>query len=280
MIDHKLVTNKIIKSITEFSFEFSFDIEKCKKDMELQDVSKEELKNLGQNKVNENFNKGIFNIKMLNGAIIDSKSIQKDNLEKNIKEPVLPINSNFKFVKWVVKKDFILDKIKKKIRKQITSNSEIDLIELKKELLNKETKNNKIEGNVEDLPIKSNNNVNEEIFYIQSSCSTDVAITMACHELYELEKETIIYVKTEIKNDYRKFFYYSIFLLLVSILWFMNKEIKTISSELSTTVAFFLFLISSIVIRLINHTIFETLLSKKKAEKKYAMEFYDQTYNE
>jgi hypothetical protein len=278
MIDYKIVTNKIIKSITEFTFEF--DIEKIKKDMELQDVSKEELKKIGQVKVTENFNKGLFNIKMLNGAIIDSKSIHKDSLEKNIKEPVLPINTNFKFVKWIVKKDFTIHQIKKQIRKQITSNSEIDLIQLKKELLNKKTGNDDVDGYINGLPIKSSNNVNEGMFYIQSSCSTDLAITMVYEVLFVLEKETISYVKTQIKNDYRKFLICFIFLLLVYALWFTNKESKILSTGLSTTVAFVLFSLSFIVIGLRDHTIFNTLLNKKKAEKKYAMELYEKVYNE
>lgn len=278
MIDHKQVVEKIIKSIKEFSFEF--DIEEVKKQMELQEVSDDELKSLGQEKVNENFNNGIFKIKMPNGALIDASSIKKQSIEKNIEEPVVYINPNFKYVKWIVKKDFTTHQIKQQIKNQLTSNSEINIIQLKKELLNKETKNKEIDGYINDLPIKTSDNVNQGTFYIQSSCSTESAIKMVYEVLGELEKEKLVYVVTEIKKDHIKIVYYFIFLVAVSALWFINKECKTIPTWLSTTIAFVLFLISFIVMRLIDHTIFDALLHRKKAENKYTKAFYDNASNE
>ena len=73
MVDYKQILQRIIDSVINFSFEF--DIETLKKEMELQEVSKDELKRLGENKVKENFNNGIFKIKMPNGNLIDSNSI-------------------------------------------------------------------------------------------------------------------------------------------------------------------------------------------------------------
>jgi len=273
MTDYKKTIQKIINSIKEFSFEF--DIENVKKEMELQEVSSDELKKLGENKVQEKFNNGIFKIKMPNGDLFDANSIKKQSQEKNIKEPVIFINPNFKYVQWIVKKDFTTQQIKRHIKNQLTNNSDINLAEIKKELLIKEMELQKVEGYIGRLPIKVSNNIKEGKFYIQSSCSTESAIKMVFEVIEELNKEKVIYVKSKIRSDYKKIVFYILFLFFVFLLWFANKLCETLPDWISNAIAFTLFFISFFVMRLINHKIFDTLLHKKKVEEKYEKEFYN-----
>lgn len=83
MIDYEQKVQTIINSIITFSFEFDF--ETVKKEMELQEVSNEEIEKLGEEKVREKFNSSIFKIKLPNGTIIDANSIAKHSVENNIK---------------------------------------------------------------------------------------------------------------------------------------------------------------------------------------------------
>lgn len=96
MIDYEQKVQTIINSIITFSFEFDF--ETVKREMELQEVSKEEIEKLGEEKVREKFNSAVFKIKLPNGTFIDANSIAKYSAENNIKEPVIFINPNFKYV--------------------------------------------------------------------------------------------------------------------------------------------------------------------------------------
>jgi len=174
MIDYEQTVQKIISSITNFSFEFDF--ETVKKEMELQEVSKSELEKLGEARVREKFNAAIFKIKLPNGRLIDASSIAKYSAENNIKEPVIFINPNFKYVQWTVKKDFTIPQIKKQIKSQLTNNTDISLSEVQKTLLIEDVKNKKIEGYIDTLPIIASDYISEGKFHIQSSCTTESAI--------------------------------------------------------------------------------------------------------
>ncbi|HMK24426.1 MAG TPA: hypothetical protein VK483_00250 [Chitinophagaceae bacterium] len=273
MIDYEQTVQKIINSLTDFSFEFDFDT--VKKEMELQEVSKDELEKLGDNKVKEKFNRGIFKIKLPNGSFIDANSIIKYSIENNIKEPVIFINPNFKYVQWVVKKDFTTPQIKKHIKNQLTNNIEINLAKIQKALLIEDVKNKKIEGYIDELPIKTSNYINEGKFHIQSSCSIESAIKMINEVIEELKIDTKKYIKIKFKRDYKNIFLYLVFVLIVSSLWFVNKQYQTLPIWLSNSIGLVLFLIPLVVMRLINHSIFDTLFFRKKAEKKYEKEFYN-----
>lgn len=271
MMDYEQTVQKIIDSITNFSFEFDF--ETVKKEMELQEVSKDELEKLGENEVQEDFNRGIFKIKMPNGNLIDSISIYKYSNENNIKEPVIFINPDFKYVQWNAKKDFTTPQIKKQIKNQLIENANLDLAELKKALLIEDIKNKKVVGYIDELPIKTSNCISEGTFHIQSSCSRESAIKMVNDVIEELIREKQIYVKSKLKRDYKNISFYLVFVLFISSLWFVNKQYQTLPSWLSNSIGLVLFLISSVVMRLINHSIFDTLFYRKKAEKKYEKEF-------
>lgn len=271
MVDYNQIVQKIINSVTTFSFEF--DIELMTKEMELQEISVEEIEKLGENKVSENFNKGIFKIKLPNGNIIDINSIKETSVENNIKEPVLYINPNFKYVQWKSNKDYINPQIKKHIKNQLKNNNDLNLDDVKKVLLEEELKNKKIEGYIDELPVITSNLINPGQFQIQSSCSKESAIQMVNDVINEISTEKNIFVLNKIKRDYKNIIFYILFVVFVVVLWFLNKQNKIFQNWFLTTIGLILFLIPLVVMRLINHSFFETLFFRKKAEKKYEKEF-------
>ena len=271
MLDNQNTIQKIISSLINITFDF--DIEEVKKEMELVEGPKLEIDKLGKDKVQENFNKDIFKIKMPDGKIIDSTSIYKHSIENNIKEPVIFINPNFKYVQWVVKKDFVRPQIKKHIKRQISSNNDVNIEELKKELLIEEIKDKKIEGYIDKLPIKTSNHISEGKFHIQSSCSRESAIEMLNEVLEELKVDAKAFIKSKLKQDYKYITMYLIFVTFITGLWFINKQRGTIPLWLSNIIGIFLFL-APFILRIVNFSFFSTLFFKKKAEKKYEKEFY------
>ncbi len=272
MIDYEQTVQKIINSIVNFSFEFDF--ETIKKEMELEEVAKSELEKLGEARVREKFNAGIFKIKLPNGNLIDASSIAKHSAENNIKEPVIFINPNFKYVQWVVKKDFTTPQIKKHIKSQLTNNTDISLSEVKKALLIEDLKNKKIEGYIDTLPIIASDYISEGKFHIHSSCTKESAIKTVNEVIEELKIDAKEYVKKKIRRDYKNIVLYFLFVLVVSSLWVINKQCLTIPNLLSNSIGLALFLIPLVVMRLINHSIFDTLFFRKKAERKYEKEFF------
>ncbi len=273
MIDYEQTIQELIKSITNISFEYDF--EEVKKEMELQEVPKSELEKLGETKVRENFNKGIYKIQLNDGKIIDANSIQKHIKENNIKEPIIFINPNFNYVQWVIKKDFTTPQIKKEIRKRLTSNSNVDISEVQKLLINEDVKNKKAEAIINELPIKSSSFITEGKFYIQSSTSRESAIKTINTVIEELKVESKKYVDKKIKQHQKYIFIYSIFVISITLLWLFNKKCQTIPIWLTNVIGLILFLIPLVVMRLINHTIFDVLFFRKKTAKKFEKEFYD-----
>ncbi|MEI7597343.1 MAG: hypothetical protein WCK02_16460 [Bacteroidota bacterium] len=245
-----------------------------KKEMVLEEVQKSVLEELGKEKVQENFNNGIFKIKMPNGNLIDSNSIYKHSIENNIKEPILFINPNFSYVQWVVKKDFVRPQIKNHIKSQLTSNRDINLDELQKDLLIEEMKDKKIEGCFNKLPIKTSNQISEGKFHIQSSCSRESAIGMLNEVIKELKVDAKKYIKGKIKRDIKYIIIYILFVSFITGLWFENKQIKTIPLWISDIISILLFLVP-FILRIINLSFFNSLFFKKKAEKKYEKDFFD-----
>lgn len=235
--------------------------------MELQEVSNKELEKLGENKVKEKSNSGFFIIKLSNGSLIDSKSIIKYSIENNIKEPFIFINPNFKYVQWAVKRDLTTPQIKKQIRKQLANNTDINLEGIQKVLLIEDVKSKKHEGYINEVPIKTSNYISEGKFLIESSCSRENAIKMVNEVIKELKIDEKKYVENKFKQAYKNIFFYIIFILIVSSFWYINKEYKTLPIWISNTLGFFLFLTSLVVMRLINHSIFDIIFFKKKAKK-------------
>lgn len=166
-----------------------------------------------------------------------------------------------------------MPQIKKHIRNQLTNNTDLNLAEVQKALLIEEVKNKEVEGYLNELPIKTSENISEGKFHIQSSCSRESAIKMVFDTIKELNKDRKVYIERKLKQDYKHVFFYIIFVLFIYLLWFVNKQYETLPFWLSNTISSALFLIPLIVMRLINHSIFDSVLFRKKAEKKYEKEF-------
>ena len=263
----------IINSLTDFSFEF--EIEELKKFMELDEVPNEEIQKLGNETVNENFNKNIFKIKLPNGTIIDAESVYKHCAENNIKEPIIFINPNYKYVRWKLKKDFVNPQLKNKIRSQLKQNKSFDFKDWEKAILIDDTKKKEIVGYVDKLPIKTTEFIAEGKFIIQASCSKEYARKLIFETIQELKAEKELFVNRKIKRDKKNIFYYSLFIVIVSILWLLSKQTQIFEDWFLTLIAFFLFIIPLVVMRLINHSFFDFLLFRKKTEKKYENEYYN-----
>jgi hypothetical protein len=262
----------ILNSITDFSFEFDF--EEVKKHMVLEEVSNEELTKLGKEKINENFSKNVFKIKLPNGNLIDAESIYKHSLEKNIKEPVLFINPDHKYVRWIIKKDFTTNQLKNKIRNHLKLDKNIDFNELQKSLLKEDIQQQEIVGYINELPIKTTEYMTEGKFIIQSSCSKKYGRKLVFETIQELKIEKDIFVKSKVKQDIKYIRYYFMFVFAVSILWFLSKQTQIFEDWFISVTGFVLFIIPLVVMRLINHSIFDSLLFRKKAEKKYENDYY------
>jgi hypothetical protein len=275
MIDYEKKVQQIIDSIITFSFEFDF--EAVKNEMKLQEVSMEEIEKLGKEKVNEMFNSSILIIKLTNGTLIDANFIAEHCIENNIKEPVIFINPNFKYVQWIVKKDFTTIQIKRHIKNQLTNNTDLNLTEVQKALVIADTRNKKAEGYIGKIPIKTSNIISKGKFNIQTYHTPESAIKMIHEEIEEIKKENINFVTSKIKRDYKNISMYVIFVIFVTFIWLLNKQYHTLPIWLSNIFSLFLFLIPLVFMRLINHSFFDALFFRKKTEIKYEKEFSNKT---
>lgn len=273
MLDYEQNFQTIINSITSFSFEFDFEI--FKKELEIQEVTQEEIEKLGKEKVRENFNSGIYKIRLPNGVLIDANKIARLSLNNNIRSPFLLLNPNFQYVRLVLNKDLMTQQIKKQIRSQIANNADINLGKFQKVLILEDIGNKDIEGYLDNLPIKTSSFISEGKFYMQSTCTKEKAIKMINEVIEEMKIDSKNYVKSRLRRDYKNLILYSVFISIVSFLWIINKQYQTLSIFVSNSIGLFLFLVPLVIMRLINHSFFDTLFLKHKAVKKYEKEFFD-----
>lgn len=273
MRDYQQIIQKLTSSIMNFSFEFNF--EEVKKELELREVPKIELEQLGETGIRQKFNANIYKIQLPNGNLIDANSIAKYSAENNITEPVIFINPDFKYVQWTAKKDFTKPQLKKHIKEQLANDSDLELTEIQKALIEEDVKNRKIEGFIDKLAIKTSTYINEGKFYIQSSCSSESAHKIINEVVEELKTDAKKYVSKKMKRDFRNIVIYAVFVTIVSLIWFINKQCLTIPNWLSNITGLLLLLIPLVVMRLINHSFIDSLLFTKKARRKYEKEFFD-----
>ena len=135
-------------------------------------------------------------------------------------------------------------------------------------------KNKKIDGYIYTLPVKTSDYISEGKFYIQSPLSKESAVDMINEVLEELKVDTANFVKLKIKRDQKYIVIYLIFIVIVCSLWLVNNQKLILHNWASSSIGLLLFLIPLVVMRLINHTIFDTLLFRKKAERKFQKEFF------
>lgn len=270
MVDYEQTIQKIITSIINFTFEF--DIEEVKNRMKLQEISDEEIKKIGGEKVSQNFRSGIFKIKLSDGKIIDYNSIFQHCNENNIKEPLILLNPNFKYVRWQISDSSVQYQLKKEVKQQLSSSSQIELEKIQKSLIEEETKNQKIVGYINKLPIKTSDIIKEGKFYIQSSCSKESASILINEVIEELKLERNNYVKEKLQQDKLIAYAYLVFMLIILIWWwFTNQDLK-IPKGLSIGIGLLLF-IAPFITSFINHSFIDSILFKNKAKNKYEREF-------
>lgn len=271
MIDYENIIQKIINSVMNFTFEY--DIEEALKNMHLCEVSKEDIEKLGKQKVEQNFLSGLYKIRLNDGKLIDNNSIYQYCIEKNIKQPILHLNPNFKYVSWEFKDDLSTHQIRNEIKNLLSSNSEINLKKAHKALINEEIKDKDIVGFIDDLPIKTSTNIQEGKLCLKATCSRGHAIEIINSVIQELETEREQFVKEKIKRDKLIALAYTLLILIVISLWYINNQNFIIQKWVSTSIAIFLFVIPLTVLRLINYSFTDSILFRKKSEKKYEKEF-------
>ncbi len=271
MIDYEQIIQNLIQSLIDFSFEFSFDEVKSK--MELREVPKEELELLGTEKVKENFENGIFIMKLSDEKFIDANSLYKHCKENNIKEPVLFVNPNFKYVRWEITEDLTTPQIKRHIKRQLTNNNGINLDEVHKALIKEDIKNKQIDGYLDKTPIKTSNYIQQGKFYIQSTCDSQNAYKLIEEAINELQEEKTGYIKRKIKKDRNNACWYFVFIVVILTFWLVNNYCEVIPKWLSISIGIILYLVPLVVLRLIDHSFIQSVFCRKKAETKYEKEF-------
>jgi len=274
MVDYEQVIQDIIKSLKKFSFEF--DIDHVKSKMKLLEVPKSELELLGEVKVKENFVNGTFKMKISDEKFIDSNSLYRYCKENKIKEPVLYLNPNFKYVRWAITEDLTTQQIKKYIKCQLANNNEINLDEVQKELIKEDIKNKEVDGYLNELPVMTSNLIQQGKFYIQITCTNEGALEFINESIDELKTEKFKYIKVKIRRDLKNACLYFIFIVLILTLWFMNNYCKFIPNWLSISITGFLYIVPLVILRIINYSFIQSVFSRKKAKAKYEKEFYYQ----
>ncbi|OYU82680.1 MAG: hypothetical protein CFE24_14575 [Flavobacterium sp. BFFFF2] len=270
MVDYEQTIQKIIKNVTNFSFEY--DIEEFKNKMYLEEVSDEEIEKLGKEKAQENFTKGIYKIKLAGGKIIDSNSIYEHCKENNILQPVIYLNPDFRYLKWEMESLEVEDQIKNEIKNQLSTNAEINLEKAKKALINEELKSQKVVGYIDNLPIITSNYLEEGKFHIQINCTNVTAIDLINKVIDELKIEKSKYVNEKISSDKLKTYAYLIFVFLVAVWWNINEQKYTIGKWFPISIGLFLFILP-FILRLFNFSFADSIFFKEKAIKKYEKEF-------
>jgi len=274
MVDYEQIIQGIIQSLKNFSFEFDFGEVKSK--MELREISKSELEQLGEEKIKENFITGAFIIKLSDEKFIDYNSLHEHCTENKIKEPILFVNPDFKYVRWEITTDLTTPQIKKHIKRQLVNNNDISLDEAQKELIKEDIKNKEIVGYLNELPVKTSNSIKEGKFYIQITCSNESALKLTNESIDELKTEKVNFVRTKIKRDRKNACIYFIFVVIITILWFIDKYCEFIPSWLSNSIGIILYIVPLAVLQILNYSFIQSVFNRVKAERKYEKEFNEQ----
>lgn len=270
MVDYEQNMQKLIKLVSSFSFEFDF--EELKNKMSLIEVPSEEIENLGKEKAQENFTKGIYKIKLAGGKIIDSSSIYKHCKENNILQPVIKLNLDFLYLKWEMKQLEVEDQIRIEIKNQFSTNTELNLEKVKKALIEEKLKTQNIVGYIENLPIKTSNFIDKDKFYIEINCTNETAIDLIHEVIKELEIEKSEFVNEKINKDQLRTYAYFLFVLLIAIWWYMIEQKFNVAKWFPICFGLLLFLLP-FILRLFNFSFVDSIFFKEKSIMKYEKEF-------
>jgi hypothetical protein len=274
MIDYNKTIQELTKTITDFTFEYDWETVKSK--MLLVEVPKEELAELGNDKIMENLANRVFFMQQEDGKVIDVNHFC-DFIRKNNIKAGSTIAFNFKYVHWQIIEDITIPQLKQYIRKQL--NNVPDLKELKKTVVFEETKNQQTVGEINGIQIKTSVHVEQGKFYIQSTCSPETAYKLIIEIINEIQEQKQIFIEKKIKRDKKYACWYMVFIAVISLLWFINHCYSDIFSTMATLISFLLFLAGFVIVRFINHSNILIVFCKRKAIEKYQKE-YDNLTNE
>lgn len=158
-----------------------------------------------------------------------------------------------------------------------------------------ETENNQIknlenQNKEKDLQIHQLNGTNKEQNDIlkqqqgtieqQQTTISQLENRLTAIEKKEYEREKKNYVIRKIKHDKKNAFLYIGFILIVSVLWFINHFYSdTLSVMWASVISFALFIAGFMVVRFINHSNIKNAFCAKDAKIKYQEEFDNQIRN-
>lgn len=272
MTNYQNKVQEIIQSMVNFSFDF--DADEIHKEMELVEVPDEQLKKLNQEQLNEKFLNGTYKIKLADGKIYDINIVIQHCIKHNIQEPVIVFNPDCKYLMWIIKKDLAYPQLKKHIKKQLSGNDKINLSEVEKAMIVEAVKSKEPVGYLDNLKVKTSKLISEKRLIINADAKSEDITELISRVLNELKQELPIYVKMRLNRDYRYIFIYTVFITILIGLWIIIKESKDLEIWVSTLIGVVLFVVPLVIMRLINHSFFDAVFAKTKAEKKYENEFY------
>ena len=274
MVDYEQIIENIGHSLNELTIEF--DINEAMDKMVLREVPKSELKALGEHNVKQNFINGTFKMKLSDDVIVDADTLSKYCIENNIKQPVLFINPNIKYVRWVLTEDFIIPQIKSLIKRHLVNNNDMNLEEAKRALIKKDIKIKEVEGYIRELPVKTSDCIQEGKFYIQATGDKFITHKLIDETITELKEEKRKFINSKIKRDRRNAGLYSVFVIFISTLWSINNYCGVIPSWLSVIIGIILNIVPLAILQIINYSFMQSVFNRVKAERKYEKEFNEQ----
>ncbi len=274
MVDYEQILENIVHSLDEFTIEF--DIDEAMNKMALREVPKSELKALGENNVKQNFQNGTFKMKLSDDLIIDANSVSRYCIENNIKQPILFVNPDVKYVRWELTVDFVTPQIKSLIKRHLANNNNLNLEEVNKALIKKDIASKEVDGYIHELPIKTSNYIQEGKIYIQVTGNKSNTHKLIDETISELKEDKGNFVKSKIKRDRRNADLYLVFVIFISILWSINNYCGVIPSWLSAIIGIFLNIVPLAILQIINYSFIQSVFNREKAERKYEKEFNEQ----
>lgn len=277
MTDNRDTIKDIVKSLMNFTF--VYDIEEGLSKLEQKEVPRGELEKLGFKKIEEKFRKGIYKLKFSDEIVIDAHSIGKFCKINNIEESDIFKNPNQKYVHFESTEDLTNKQLKRHIRNQLANSTELDIDALQKALVVEESENKQVEGYIDDIGIKTSNYVEKGKFYMQASCKESSAYELLSSELNEIEVEKNKYINDRIHKNRVNMLLYILFVIIIITFWILNNCYDTIPRWLSNIIGISLFVVSSFIMNLINHSFLKLVFNKKKAISKYGADFTEGLIN-
>lgn len=212
-------------------------------------------------------------MKLSDDVIVDADSLSKYCIENNIKQPILFVNPNIKYVRWELTENFVFPQIKSLIKRHLANNNDMNLEEAKRALIKKDIKTKEVDGFIRELPIKTSNYIQKGKFYIQVTGNKSNTYKLIDETISELKEDKGKFIKSKIKRDRQNAFKYFVFVLFITTLWSINTYCGLIPNWLSISIGILLFIMPLAVFQIINYSFIQSVFNRENAENKYEKEF-------